>query len=505
MTEVVWDQFLSLIRRHHVLQKGDTVVAGVSGGPDSVVLLHVLQRLSKEPGFSLRVIAAHLNHGIRLEAGEDAAFVARLAQQWGIEYVEKSVDVPAKAKEWHLALEEAARVARYRFLWETALHYDASAVAVGHHADDQVESVLMHWLRGAGLAGLRGMLPSSWLSELRLGPGEMDAGTRIKLIRPLIESTRADIEAYCRLHGLEYRFDRSNLDLTFYRNRLRHELIPYLERYNPNIREVIRRSARVIAQDYDYLHQQVLRAWSELVTEPEAGVFQIERAAWAGLHPSIQAGLLREAIRRLRWSLRNINWVHIEHALSVLEEGHTGQKATLPQGLMLTLGYRYVWIADETWAPSEGVYPWLDQDMLPIPVPGEVSLAGGEWTLRAEIFPRAALDERWETNTDVWLAYLDADAVDWKALHLRTRRPGDVFQPLGLNGQYKTVREFFVNAKLPKEARRRYPLVVAGEQIVWIPGLRLDERVRVRPSTTQVLVLSLRPSQRRPAHHASDS
>jgi tRNA(Ile)-lysidine synthase len=491
VSRAVWERFLKAVQAGALLRPGEAVVVGVSGGPDSLALLHLLCRLRDEPAWAVRPIAAHLNHSLRPEAGEDAAFVRQTAQSWGVEIVERVVDVPALSRQTRLSIEEAARAARYRFLGETALAYGAPAVAVAHHADDQVESVLMHWLRGAGLAGLRGMLPSAPLAGLRLDEPAANARLAgVRLIRPLLGCRREELLAYCEAHGLQPRWDRSNLDTTIYRNRLRHELIPYLETYNPNLRAVVARSATALARDYDYLHGQVMAAWAGLAQEPADGVVQLDLARWRALHPSLQAGVLREAVRRLRWSLRDINWVHIEDAAEVARAGHTGQRATLPQGLMLTLGYRSIWIAPAGWQPSEGDWPALEGDAVAVPVPGSVKISG--WTLTAELAEAAEVAGAALSNADPWTAYLDAERLQQGALCLRRRRPGDWLRPLGMGGRRKDVRQLFIAARVPQAARERYPLLAAGEDLAWIPGVRADERFAVRPDTKQVVIFALR-------------
>ena len=238
------------IERHGLLPAGEPVVVGVSGGPDSLALLHILRRLA--PDYRVALHVGHLEHGIRGEASrEDAAFVRAIAEAWGLPVTVAARDVPAIARERGLAIEEAARQERYRFLGELARSIGGTTVAVAHHADDQVETVLMHLLRGAGLSGLRGMRPLSRLDALRFGDDEdlapEDKNDGIRLARPLLYVERAAIEAYCEAQGLRPRFDRSNLDTTYFRNRLRLELIPYLEAFNPNVRQVIRRTAEVLA------------------------------------------------------------------------------------------------------------------------------------------------------------------------------------------------------------------------------------------------------------------
>jgi len=466
------------------------VVVGVSGGPDSLCLLHVLNRLRERYGIELHV--AHLDHRIRgSESEEDAAFVARLAEEWGLPATVEACDVPRLARESKLASEEAARQARYSFLARVALTVGAKRIAVGHNADDQTETIVMHWLRGAGLAGLRGMLPRTELGKMRLEAAWPDhPPLDLQLIRPLLQTPRAEIEAYCWEHGLKPRFDRSNLDTTYYRNRLRHELIPYLESYNPNIREVLRRSAWVISDDYSFLQAELDRVWPTVVSweSGEAITFDLDR--WQALPTSQQRSTLREAVHRLRRSLRNINWIHIENALLALREKPAGTQVTLPQGLMLSIGYRDFIVADEGYVP-EVDWPLLLVESLPVAVPGVTELPDSGWCLEAAIIEREEFDEGYPDNPDPWQAFLDYETAG-SELMLRQRRSGDRFQPLGLGGHEKSLHTFMIDHKILRSLRDFVPIVASPRHIVWVAGWRVDEWAKITAATERVLHLAFR-------------
>jgi len=468
-----------VVRRYNLLPPGTTVVVGVSGGADSLCLLHVLNRLQTQRGFSLHV--AHLNHGLRgAEAAADAEFVAALAGQWALPATVEERDVAGYARKRKIAIEEAAREVRYAFLAEVAARVGADRVAVAHHADDQTETVLMHALRGAGLAGLRGMRPNSRYPL---------QGSELRLIRPLLEVTRAQIEAYCAEHGLKPRFDRSNLDTTFFRNRLRHEVIPYLETINPNIRQVLRHTAAGLADDYDFLREAVNEAWSTVGRE-EGEAILFDRAAWSALHPSLQRGLIRKAVRQLRPGLKDINWLHVEPARRLALEKPPGKRATLPQGLFLFCQRDVLVIGERVPLPDE---PQLKPGTsVAVNVPGETVLPGGRWLIRAEVVARAALPAHPHTNADRWQAFLDA-SVAGAALRLRTRGPGDRFCPLGLEGHHMTLSEFFIAQKVPAPLRDRLPLLVSGGDILWVVGWRIDERAKVTEGTEEVLWVRIMP------------
>jgi tRNA(Ile)-lysidine synthase len=468
----------STILGHHMLEGGDTVVLGVSGGPDSLCLAHALLTLRDDLGVTLHV--AHLDHGIRgKESQADAAFVAVLAHEWGLSSTVESGNVPQYARGQKLAIEEAARRTRYLFLGQVAQRIGASCVAVGHNADDQVETILMHLMRGSGLRGLRGMLYVQLL-----GAEPWWSGSTVRLIRPLLDVPRQEIEAYCQEHGLQPRFDRSNLDLTYHRNRIRHELIPHLESFNPRIREVLRRSARAIADDYDYLRLQGLDTWSELVTETDDTVtFPLQR--WLQLHPSQQRQLLREAIHRLRRSLRDITWTHVEQARIGLDRIESGGQIALPQSLSIFKGYDHFSLGEVATLPN---VPLLSEEPLTVAVPGVTRLLHSAWALHAEIVPAEEVAQQALENTDPWCSYLDLERTG-RDLSLRVRRRGDRFQPLGMGGQSKSLNAFMIDAKVSRAIRDQLPLVVSPGQIVWVAGYRIDERVKITDLTDQVIGL----------------
>ena len=475
-------ELLDIVRKtvlhHRMFVDGGTVLLGVSGGPDSLCLLHTLKALQSELGLNLHL--AHLDHGIRGEESRaDAAYVEELAREWQIPATVAQGDALQYAQEHRLAVEEAARRVRYLFLGRVAQDVGAACIAVGHNADDQVETILMHWIRGSGLGGLRGMLPVQVL-----GAEEWWSGPLLRLVRPLLEVPRREIEAYCRQNGLQPRFDRSNLDLTYHRNRIRHELVPFLESFNPRIREVLRRSSRVITDDYDYLHLQGLEAWKGLARESgEAITFPLE--PWSELHPSLQRQLLREAIHRLRRSLRDITWTHVEQAREGLDRLATGARVTLPQGLFLFKGYDSFVVGEAIPRPD---LPLLSGQPLPVKLRGSTQLPGGSWVLRSEIVDRQELPREALQNPDPWQAYLDLEKTGTD-LALRTRESGDRLQPLGMAGRSKSLNAFMVDAKIPQHVRDSLPLVVCPTHIIWVAGHRIDERAKLTGQTRGVLHL----------------
>jgi tRNA(Ile)-lysidine synthetase-like protein len=336
------------------------------------------------------------------------------------------------------------------------------------------------------------MLPSVSLAGLRVA-SERPISPEIRLVRPLLHAPRSLIEQYCAEHGLQPRFDRSNLDTTYFRNRLRLELIPYLEAFNPNVRQVIRRTAEVLAADHDYLRQERDRAWAELVREWTCDRVVFDLAGFRRLHLSLRRALIREAVSRLRHSLRNIDWIHVEQAVQAVQEARgAGVRADLPQGLMVTVGYDLFAIADEEVAiPLQESLPQLPSATaeIAVPVPGEVSLGEG-WRVRTEVLPAEQLPPEALSSPHPWTAYLDAD-VGQGPLVLRPRREGERMQPLGLEGRSTKLNELMINLKIPAAYRERYPLLARGDTVLWLPGFRVDHRARLTKESASVLVVRM--------------
>jgi len=494
------------IETHGLLAPGDGVVVGVSGGPDSVCLLHVLLHLREE--YRLRLHVAHLHHGARgADADADADFVAALAAEWGLPATIEKQDVPALASKHKMAFEETARRVRYTFLAQVAEEISASKIAVGHNGDDQAETVLMHFLRGAGLAGLRGMLPLTLLTDYRLLEPftRQEAGGAMQeakgashdscilhpvsfIVRPLLEIPRAAIETYCARQNLTPRFDRSNLDTTYFRNRLRHELLPLLEEYNPNVRNRLRHTAQVVAADYELLTQLREQAWAEVVREERETAIIFDQDAWRALPVALQRATLRRATYRLRKTLRDVNFVHVEHARQVGLRGETGDQATLPMGLAFTVSYDTLTVgnAGDAGPPPDEPLLWSEEP-LPVQSPGATPLPQSQWTLRVKNLGKWDLTQI-AANTDPWTAYLDAGALV-KPLALRPRRRGDRFLPQGMGGHSVKLSAFLTNLKVPRVWRDHVPLLVAGDEIVWVCGQRIGEDAAVGPETRQVVCL----------------
>ncbi len=321
----------SFVIRNNLVRSRERLVVGVSGGPDSVCLLHVLATLRERLGIKLHV--AHLNHMLRgAESEEDANYVSELAEQLGVTATIDQRDVKSYQEEHRLSLEDAARQVRYHFFAEVADKMGADRVAVGHTGDDQAETILMHLVRGAGPTGLLGMQPSIvWTSPGLAG---------LTVIRPLLAVSREETQAYCQQHGLSPREDSSNKSPSLFRNRIRRELMPLLRSYNPRINEALIRTSDTLATEKSFIEECVSEIWPKVATQ-EGGAIILDRQSIISLHPAVQRHLLRRVTREVLGDLEDIELKHIEKMRDSLAL-RKGKRVILPRRLTLSVEGRKI-------------------------------------------------------------------------------------------------------------------------------------------------------------------
>jgi tRNA(Ile)-lysidine synthetase-like protein len=514
---------LSLEQRHLMGQTGQTgqtghappplVVVAVSGGPDSLCLLHVLWRLRAVGGPALH--AAHLDHRFRGEqSAAEAQFVAQRAAEWEIPATVQQVDVPSLIRATGQNKQAAARRVRYAFLARVAQCVGADAVAVAHQAEDQAETVLLHLLRGAGLAGLRGMRPLVAWEEWTADPDWRDRGNDSDmetplasmlehiplpehsaacppLVRPLLEVSRAEIEAYCASHTLTPQHDPSNTSLSYTRNRIRAELLPHLAQFNGQIVAALGRTAQVCADDYDYIQQQLETAWSEGLVEEYPDVLRFSLPLWNSLPPVLQRYALRRGAVHFACT-EELSYEQVETARFATTQ-HTGYQHLLAGGLVLQVSYDAFLLARQdspVYRPGVPILdpafqqlPQLARDDLALDVPG-VLLLSDSWRVESSYQQPDHLPTdgggRWR-----WWVVLDADSLQ-PPLVLRRRRAGERFTPAGGPGT-KRLQDFFVDQKIPRPLREGWPLLATPTRIVWVVGLRADSHFQATPETTRTL------------------
>jgi tRNA(Ile)-lysidine synthase len=457
---------IDFIREQNLISAGDRVVVAVSGGADSVCLLHVLANYKEELGIDLHV--AHLNHRLRgRESEADAEYVSKLAKRLGLAATIDWRDVTAYRDKKGGSLEEAGREVRYGFLSDVAAKQGTNKVAVGHTYDDRVETVLLHLLRGSGTAGLVGLRPRSILV---CGQN----GGQLEVVRPLLEITRQETVSYCLRHRLAPRSDSSNESPSFLRNRVRLELLPVLRSYNAGIDEALVRLAEIAADDVSFIEQHVSLLWPKVARE-QGGTLYLDMNKLRACSPAIQRQLFRRAVKQLRGDLKDIEADHIETMVKALSKP-AGKKIYLPDGLTLHTEYENLVLTPTR--TSVCPLPYI-QHTASINIPGCTDLS--EWRIRAEVVSKSVGRDNGLT------ASFDMDKAG-KELKVRRRRPGDRFQPLGMH-QTKKLQDFMVDAKIPQSWRDRVPLVSSEKQILWVVGWRIDERVKVTDKTKNVLRL----------------
>ncbi|APV45419.1 tRNA(Ile)-lysidine synthetase [Dehalogenimonas formicexedens] len=470
-TQKTEKKILDFIRARRLVSRGDRVIVAVSGGADSVTLLHILHKVRDELGCELHV--AHLDHRLRGDAShQDAQFVAGLAQKLGLPSTIEARAVRTYREENRLSTEEAAREVRYKFLSEVAEKIGASSVAVAHTLSDHVETVTLHLLRGTGLTGLVGLKDKSILRYKRVGP--------LTLIRPLLCLKRAEVEEYCRELTLEFRTDATNESLSFTRNRIRHTLLPGLRKdFNPRIDDALDKLAKIAADDVDFIQTETSKVASGVV-RLDGNTVAIDRKGFASLHPALKRALLRQVLSSVLGSPKDIEAVHIEAMLDVAE-GETGRSIDLLDGVAFVSGYQDLTLGRNAF--EDIPLPEIKGERS-LNIPGVTEISG--WRVKATILENGT-GLLTAGASDEYTGLFDLDAVG-DELKVRARRAGDCLVPLGMESQ-KSVKDFFIDTKVPRAWRSRIPLVVNPCQVVWVVGHRLDDRVKVTPSSRRILRL----------------
>jgi tRNA(Ile)-lysidine synthase len=447
------------IIKYNMIRDGDRVVVAVSGGPDSVCLLDILQELEEELGIEL--VVAHFDHGLR--PGEDEAenrFVESLAAALTLPFETKKAD-PAMGQA-SPSLEERARHARYQFLEEVKEKFSAQKIATGHNLNDQAETVLMRLLRGSGPSGLAGIPPCR----------------EEKIIRPLIEITRGEIESYLELKGLTHMTDSSNLQACYLRNKIRLELLPHLREYQPRIVELLGRTADIMRNDEAWLAARA-EAWVGKSSEVRGdGETRLPLSSFIILPEALKNRIIRYALKMTGGSLRRVSLRHIE-AINQMAMGEKPQAlVNLPNGIIAKKVYDRLVFTGTKDTRSEGFCYLLDG-------PGKFDLTALGRTISLTEMEKAALSGMGASR---WCAFLNADHLIYP-LMIRNVRPGDKFVPFGMSG-HKKIKDFFMDLKVPSETRAQTPILFCRDIPIWVCGFRIDDRFKILPDTKKILKIT---------------
>jgi tRNA(Ile)-lysidine synthase len=439
------------IKENRLILEGQRVMAGVSGGMDSVALLHLLCALRTEFGFVLQ--AAHFNHGIREESAEEERFVTELCSCWDVPVFVGSADVPALAVKRRCSIEVAAREARHAFFRETMAQYGADRLALAHHADDQAETVLLRLLRGSGAMGLGAMAPANG-----------------HIIRPLLCIGRQDIAAYCRDNTLTWREDKSNRDTAIPRNWIRMELLPRVrERLNPEASQAICRAAALLRQDEAFFRPLAEEALRDAV--PCGGGWAVSVASFTGLHPAVRSRALRLLCGRAGRS-RDVGLANIADIEALLAQGMSGRRVDLGGGAVALREAQRLIVLPEM--------PCAMRFSLPVAVPGETPTPLG----MLRMTPLDAPPEELLRHSPL-VQYADADALPG-GIVARTRLPGDTIHPLGAPGRRK-LQDFLTDRKIGRWQRDSLLLLAHGSDVLWVAGYALSDSLKITKQTKNVI------------------
>jgi tRNA(Ile)-lysidine synthase len=443
---------------HSMLQPGDRVLVAVSGGPDSVALCHILHQLHQT--YRVELVATQVHDGIRgSEADQDAAFVQHLAHQLELPIVVQRVNVHAWRKKHGGSLQMAARELRYQCLHQIMANENASKLALGHNADDQAEEILLRILRGAGQRGLTGMPLHS----------------RNGVIRPLLECHRHEITSYLEDRNLAFRQDESNLKPWCQRNLLRLEFLPRLQQnFNSNLNATLLRTSNIFREEEEFW-EFILGEWlDQHAGECEDGGRRLPIGPLLETHPAMQKRLLRKMVEKVKGNLRSFGYHHTEILRRLCHSAAANSRIDLPGEVEAEKNYDWLTIRLARQVPEDFYYELAGPGSYPFPPLGHrLVLECGSVDLASE-FGRPSNE-----------ALVDLDTVSFP-LVLRSGRAGDRFRPLGLGGGQK-LKKFFIDAKIPRSQRRRVPILCSGERIIWVVGLRLDDRVKITENTSRLL------------------
>jgi len=444
----------------HMLDPGDGVLLGISGGPDSTALLHTMHQLSKE--MDIWIAAVHVNHGLRKdESIRDAEFAGSQAQGLGIPF--ESVTLTSLEGSQG-SVQQRARKLRYFHFRRVAASCGARRIALGHHADDCIEWALMNLLQGSGLSGLRGIPP-----------------VRRDLIRPLIRIRKSEILDYLRKRSITYVEDISNSSLSYLRNRIRHTLIPFLEeQFNPRVNDALIRLLSIAALEDAHIAREAEKSFTLALLDRKDGVLRMDRAAVAEMDPAVRARVIRHAIESMAGTTQGVTFDHVQSIAQMVKKGGRSRRLDLPGGIVAGAEYGSLLVekpAKNKAGPFSHTIHGPGDYWLPVPgVRFVVQPAPNGLAIDLKRCPSGR-------------AYLDAGQCTFP-LTIRNPLPGDRFHPLGMDAAVK-LKDFFIHQRVPRSSRAMTPLVISREKIAWVAGLRLDERFKVRRPEASVLTMEI--------------
>lgn len=458
---MIFDKVLSTINKHNLIQKGDKIVLGLSGGPDSVCLLHVLNRLKKD--FNIEIYAAHLNHQIRgIEAQKDALYVSKLCEDMGIIFFVKSINVPKYCENEGLSLEEGARKLRYEMFYEIKDKIKANKIAIGHNLNDQAETVMMRIMRGTGLKGLKGI----------------DYIRDNCIIRPILDVERNEIEEYCEAYNLNPRIDKTNLENIYTRNKIRLDLLPYMkDNFNSNVIESIVRMSNSLKSDNDYIEKEAEAKFREVSNIKEKGFVEINLDDFVCLHDAIKVRVLRNSIKHILGDTNFVDQRHIEDIMSLEDNSKVNKMLTLPRNIFVYRKKDSIILTNEEIVNEEIEFYYN------IPSNGFIKIKELKQIIETQVM---SIDRYKSMKLDNSSKGFDFNKVKG-GIVIRSRRQGDKIK-LAMGS--KKVKDLFIDLKIPREERCKIPIITDSEGIICVGDYKISENYKIDENTKEVLKIN---------------
>jgi tRNA(Ile)-lysidine synthase len=445
---------------YNLIKPKDRIIVAVSGGPDSVALLFTLLELKKELNLSLFV--AHINHKLRgKESDKDQEFVRKLTSDLKLRFYTRSFQVKKEAKKLKLSVEECAREIRYDYLNKLAGKLKAQKIALGHNFNDQAETVLLRLIRGSGSLGLSGISP-----------------VKGRIIRPLIEIKREEIETFLKQKKIPFRIDSSNLRTDYLRNKVRLKLLPILRKeYNPKIEEVLNRTAFILMSEERYISQKAEKAYPKVILREQNNKVILDSRSFSDYDDSVKRFIIRNCVKKLKGDLMELNFDKVESLLNLMQQGKSGKRVDLLADIYGDITKDHI-----------SIYKRKTKEFnYTLSLPAKRELKELKVSIDSEIL--SSPSKRNIKNKDNWTVFLDMNRLK-PPLRLRNRKNGDRFRPLGMRGT-KSVADFLVDLKVPRCDRDEVMLLTSRNKIVWLVGYRISEDFKVTTKTEKVLKIKI--------------
>lgn len=471
-------EVFKIINKYHLIQPGNSIVIGVSGGPDSIALLNILHSINSAKNLQVRLHVAHLNHQLRGKSSEeDARFTENVSKELSLPFLLKNVPVQEIAHITKRSVEETARTERYKFFAEASQTYNASAIAIGHTADDNAETILHRILRGTGISGLGGIPVKRPLT----------AGSATHIVRPLLFTRRREIIRYLEKEQLRYRTDTSNYETTYLRNKIRLELIPLLEKqYNPNIKNTLLQLSRIFTANNEYLSLEAQKILKAASVERTPDSYAVNTHFLIKQPQILQQLVLQEILEIMQIPLKEITYEHYTNILNEITRTGKGRHFPLPGNLSLWHEHGILYFKKELY--SKPRKPQLSE--IPLQIPG-TTLIHPFGQIVSEILDGKDVSlEAYKNTKTAGEEIFDLQRVVMPVT-VRGRREGDIISPLGAGGR-KKIKDLFIDKKIPLKERDAIPIVTMNNQPIWVVGICIDTGVKITPDTGKILKLSFR-------------